>query len=165
MWTILPKSIHRCNGGVVGLKPRKISAKLVHMSLCTCWTTTSLSAIQIGMQSFSSRVRGTPGCNNNLGHFDLQYIIIHDIYIYIYYHTYIIQNMYHKRYVHYVCIAWYCIVPITWATSKVLMVAEKPSIAAALTEALTKTSTLAKYVRHLEWFEDLLNTSVTSAEL
>ena len=68
--------------------------------------------------------------------------------------------MYHKRYVHYVCIAWYCIIPITWATSKVLMVAEKPSIAATLTEALTKTSTLAKYVRHLEWFEDLLNTSV-----
>lgn len=97
MWTILPKSIHRCNGGVVGLKPRKISAKLVHMSLCTCWTTTSLSAIQIGMQSFSSRVRGTPGCNNNLGHFDLQYIIIHDIYIhilsYIHYTEYVSQEI------------------------------------------------------------------------
>ena len=47
----------------------------------------SCKIIQLGMQSFSSRVRGTPGCNNNLGHFDLQYIIIHNIYIFIIIHT------------------------------------------------------------------------------
>lgn len=136
----------------------------LHALNCNKFIRRSCKIIQLGMHSFSSHVRGTPGCNSNLEHFDLQCIILYTV-IYIYSQTYIIQNMYHKRYVHYVCIAWYCIIPITWATSKVLMVAEKPSIAATLTEALTKTSTLAKYVRHLAWFEDLLNTADTSAEV
>ena len=46
----------------------------------------SCKIIQLGMQSFSSHVRGTPGCNSNLEHFDLQCIIFYTV-IYIIIHT------------------------------------------------------------------------------
>lgn len=57
----------------------------LHALNCNKFIRRSCKIIQLGMHSFSSHVRGTPGCNSNLEHFDLQCIILYTvIYIYIF---------------------------------------------------------------------------------